>query len=375
MRSQSELERERQITLTKVKALRKQLQRQRKKTLDPHSKLMQRWDVVTTVALVFTASVTPFEVCILNPLPADLILHDPLSWMNRLVDLVFIMDIVVQCFLSYQESATRGGRWVYDLRKIVSRYARTWMGLDVITAIPIDVILAVYELLNRPPTAVLQCGGEFGCTLTEGNLTLANLTAGTSTEGPRDSGADALRIVRMIRLVKLGRIVRTARILRRWQARLALSFAKVALMQCAGLVVVTAHWLACFWCLVGRSSLMLNESANWISRAGLAYATPAELYGVAINVAISSITPASSSVGPTNTFEFYLISVANVIVRLQPSKDFLSIAHEPCYFVATDQAVDSVPVSGLVHVGIHHLHGMRAGRQPQPGQKVLSERQ
>ena len=305
------LERDRQETLMKVKALRKQLQRQRKRTLDPHSKLMQRWDLVTTVALVFTASVTPFEVCILNPPPAERILHDPLAWMNRLVDIVFIMDIIVQCFMSYQESATRGGSWVYDLRKIISRYARSWMALDVITAIPVDVILAAWELHNRPRAVNFTAAT---------NLTAGNLTAGTSTERS-GGGADALRIVRMIRLVKLGRIVRTARVLRRWQARLALSFAKVALMQCAGLVVVTAHWLACFWCLVGRSSLMLmddttSDSAlggNWISRAGLAQATPAELYGVAINVAICSITPASSSVGPTNTIEFYLISIANVI--------------------------------------------------------------
>ena len=47
-------------------AIRKQLHKKRRGTLDPQSKQMARWDTCTTLALLFTATVTPFEVCILE---------------------------------------------------------------------------------------------------------------------------------------------------------------------------------------------------------------------------------------------------------------------------------------------------------------------
>ena len=42
--------------------IRSQLRKRQKLTLDPHSKAVQRWDTLTSCCLVFTASVTPFEV-------------------------------------------------------------------------------------------------------------------------------------------------------------------------------------------------------------------------------------------------------------------------------------------------------------------------
>lgn len=80
-----------------------QLRRRQRLTLDPHSRLMHRWDSLVVMALIFTAIVTPYEFCVLPPVPLDELLYDPLSWVNRFVDLVFISDIVVQCFLAYQE--------------------------------------------------------------------------------------------------------------------------------------------------------------------------------------------------------------------------------------------------------------------------------
>ena len=64
---------------------------------------------------------------------------------SRVVDCIFILDIVVQCFIAYQAPYDKGASWVFDQRKIIYRYATTWMLLDLITAFPIDVAVAVYE--------------------------------------------------------------------------------------------------------------------------------------------------------------------------------------------------------------------------------------
>jgi hypothetical protein len=62
---------------------RKQIARHRKLALDPHSPVLRRWDTVTALALIFTATVTPFEVCVLSPMSFTQMLTDPLSWINR----------------------------------------------------------------------------------------------------------------------------------------------------------------------------------------------------------------------------------------------------------------------------------------------------
>jgi hypothetical protein len=132
---------------------------------------------------------------------------------------------------------------------------RTWMPLDLITAVPVDVIVA----------AVMR-------------------TAGDADES-EDSGAGALQAIRMMRLVKLLRIVRSARIFKRWQAHFGISFATVALIKFSVITIVMAHWLACLWVLCGKlgPAVPLNASAvdphlafghNWIYKAGCARSAP-----------------------------------------------------------------------------------------------------
>ena len=92
--------------------VRAQIRKTHRCTLDPHSRAIQRWDMVTTIALLFTATVTPFEVGIFEPNTLAQMVTDPLAWINRIVDIVFFIDIVAQCFIAFQETGDSGGSWV-----------------------------------------------------------------------------------------------------------------------------------------------------------------------------------------------------------------------------------------------------------------------
>ena len=66
--------------------------------LDPRtSKLMPNWDVVTSIALIFTAIMTPVEVGFMD-IPADR-WADGLFITNRCVDIIFILDVLMQFFI------------------------------------------------------------------------------------------------------------------------------------------------------------------------------------------------------------------------------------------------------------------------------------
>ena len=176
------------------------------------------------------------------------------------------------------------GSWVYDNQKIFRRYARSWMLVDLITAFPIDLVTMSAPQDEAPP--------------------------------------EALQLVRMIRLVKLGRVIRASRIFKRWESYLGWSFSMIALAQFFLLVSFLAHWFSCLWILVGRNSIgMLADGVNgadwtsdhaafgrsWLARANLEDATPGQLYGVALYVALACIFSGSGgSIVPASPLEYYV---------------------------------------------------------------------
>lgn len=92
----------------------------------PYSQVLGIWDLTCMIALVFVALVTPFEVAFLGSpkSAADLALRfGEVGWLwcvNRLVDLIFLVDLVLQFRLVYQTSdASSGTRWVTEPSEII----------------------------------------------------------------------------------------------------------------------------------------------------------------------------------------------------------------------------------------------------------------
>ena len=207
-----------------VDVVRKRLKQISQRTLDPRSNFVRTWDLITILALAFTAFVTPFEVSFF----AAKIYSGPVNFtLNRLVDAIFFFDIVVCFFLPYRAPVKEGGMMVYDNRKVAIAYLKGWFFLDLITCIPFDVFFA----------AVASAGG----------LTV---------------DASVYSYMRMFRILKLVRIVRASRIIGRWQDHVAISFALLSLIKFSFLTIILAHWLACLWGFVGVKWEELPESTR-----------------------------------------------------------------------------------------------------------------
>ena len=67
--------------------------------LRPTSRFVTRWDLITASALVWTAVATPFEVAFL---PEANSMADWMWICNRLIDVTFLADMVMQFFLMYK---------------------------------------------------------------------------------------------------------------------------------------------------------------------------------------------------------------------------------------------------------------------------------
>lgn len=145
--------------------------------VDPRtSKYFPPWDALVSVAIVFTAIVTPYEVSFL---PAATSAANGLFLVNRCIDILFVIDLAVNFVLMFPEGeeGDSGILWVEDHGRIAQHYLRGWFTLDLASLAP--------SLLDIYSVAVGSSGGDL-------------------------NGVRALRALRALRLIKMVRIVKTA---------------------------------------------------------------------------------------------------------------------------------------------------------------------
>jgi len=188
--------------------------------IDPrYSKFAQHWDICTFFALIFTAIITPFEVAFLSsPANWDAAFVSPLFLINRLVDVIFTVDLVLQFFLIYPEQNDASGvRWVESRRQIAAHYFKSWFALDFFS-----ILLIIIDFIS----------------VESGDDPTINIQA-----------LRVLRVLRALRLIKLVRLVRASRMFKRWECRIAINYGALALGRCVIGVIVLSHWFACLFAL------------------------------------------------------------------------------------------------------------------------------
>ena len=186
--------------------------RRRRFLLDPRtSHFLSRWDACTSVALIFTALVTPFEVAFL---PESVV---PIFVLNRLVDVCFAVDIGINFVTMVpplsnvksndQRAATK---WVDDPRAIALCYLRGWFTIDVVS--------------------VAVSAGDIASIAVEGRQSNTRVV----------SVFKVLRVLRIFRLSKKIDKLSSSKMFR--------------IAQFTFMLIMAAHFYACFWFWIGGSA-------------------------------------------------------------------------------------------------------------------------
>lgn len=66
------------------------------------NKYLNYWDGITTCALIYTATLTPFETAFIAPALGESAWTEPWFIANRALDVIFFVDLFVQFFVAYQ---------------------------------------------------------------------------------------------------------------------------------------------------------------------------------------------------------------------------------------------------------------------------------
>lgn len=188
------------------------------RVLDPNSKKMGDWDVTMMLLLVFTAFVTPFEVAFLE---TEL---NALFVINRFIDSLFLCDLIINFMLPYAIFVNSTKVWVVSPTRIATKYILSWLGIDVISILPYDVLTVV---------------GEDSM----GNLKM-------------------LRIIRCMRLLKIVKILKSFKKLEKMKEKLGVKFSTTKLVQFSIVLIGVSHWLSCLWMMVPTMEM---SAENWVS--------------------------------------------------------------------------------------------------------------
>ena len=116
-----------------VGTLKKRMVASRRGLINPRSKRVQYWDLLTTTALLFTATVTPYEVCLGLPTKVNAL------WVvNLIVNSIFMIDIVVQFVMPINDHKT--GELIRSHKVLARKYCLTWFWIDLGTVLPFDIL-------------------------------------------------------------------------------------------------------------------------------------------------------------------------------------------------------------------------------------------
>ena len=137
------------------------------------------------------------------------------------------MDFALN-FVTGYENKEDHGKIVTDGGMIARNYARTWMVIDLLGILPVDLSLKISQ-------------GRFRCSFDEG---------GCPEQSEESNSAQLLKLfklLRLFRLIKLLRLVRIGKLIERYQDDLFQLLPSLSILKLLGLLLFIGHLFGCFF--------------------------------------------------------------------------------------------------------------------------------
>ncbi|KAM4531902.1 potassium voltage-gated channel subfamily H member 4a [Odontesthes bonariensis] len=172
------------------------------------------WDWLILLATFYVAVTVPFNVCFVSHSEGSdhqLLVSRSTIGSDIAVEMLFMLDIVLNFRTTY---VSQSGQVVYDARSIYLHYCTTWFFVDLIAALPFDLLYAF-------------------------NITVTSL-------------------VHLLKTVRLLRLLRLLQKLDRYS-----QYSAVVLTLLMLVFALLAHWMACIWYVIGRKEIESGDPVTW----------------------------------------------------------------------------------------------------------------
>ncbi|KAK9530335.1 hypothetical protein VZT92_011842 [Zoarces viviparus] len=181
------------------------------------------WDWLILLATFYVAVTVPYNVSF-TPYDDTVTAARSTIVSDIVVEMLFIIDIILNFRTTY---VSQSGQVEYEARSICIHYATTWFFVDLVAALPFDLLYAF-------------------------NITVTSL-------------------VHLLKTVRLLRLLRLLQKLDRYS-----QYSAMVLTLLMSVFALLAHWMACIWYMIGRKEIETNETwdIGWLHELGKRLETP-----------------------------------------------------------------------------------------------------
>ncbi|XP_060104746.1 potassium voltage-gated channel subfamily H member 8 isoform X2 [Heteronotia binoei] len=166
------------------------------------------WDWLILLATFYVAVTVPYNVCFIGN--DDLPTTRSTTVSDIAVEILFIIDIILNFRTTY---VSKSGQVIFEARSICIHYVTTWFIIDLIAALPFDLLYAFK--------------------------------------------VNVVSIVHLLKTVRLLRLLRLLQKLDRYSQH-----STIVLTLLMSMFALLAHWMACIWYVIGRKE-MEKKPFNW----------------------------------------------------------------------------------------------------------------
>uniref|UniRef100_A0A665TSD7 Voltage-gated delayed rectifier potassium channel KCNH4 n=1 Tax=Echeneis naucrates TaxID=173247 RepID=A0A665TSD7_ECHNA len=181
------------------------------------------WDWLILLATFYVAVTVPYNVSF-TPYDDTVTAARSTIVSDIAVEMLFIIDIILNFRTTF---VSQSGQVVYEPRAICIHYATTWFFVDLVAALPFDLLYAF-------------------------NITVTSL-------------------VHLLKTVRLLRLLRLLQKLDRYS-----QYSAMVLTLLMSVFALLAHWMACIWYMIGRKEIETSVSwdIGWLHELGKRLETP-----------------------------------------------------------------------------------------------------
>lgn len=223
------------------------------------------WDYIISFGIIFAVTISPYRLAFWETQSTYW------SIIDFVVDLLFILDIVLNFFFATYDPQER---IVYKPKEIAKNYLKTWFAIDLISSIPVNLIL-----------------GDFG---------------------PIKGVLRAVKLSKLSTLFKLNKLIRIFRLIKYREKMVKLLVAGIRIQPRYQRIFssfilngIIFHLICCLWHMVAFFNL--ENPDNWITRLGYADSSNLERYISSIYWVIQTIFTVGYGDFPAYTeIELYL---------------------------------------------------------------------
>lgn len=223
------------------------------KVIIPTSESARRWDNVMLAVMLYVIVVTPFDIAFL---PSEV---SAVFILNRITDVVFLLDMIQSFFRAYSLRKRRGGletRWETKSRSIVLHYLTHGFFMDLVA-----LCASTFEII---PLVI-------------------------------DTNSQSVKMIRVLRLVRLTRLAKMSVILQRQLDKYDIPFWAGEIVKGITYLIMAAHMMACVWAF---AAIVEHESGSptWLDAVVNAKSLPVTyedewgIYLLAVYFSIMTLT-------------------------------------------------------------------------------------